>query len=160
MMDGLDRRAGMKAIVQDTYGSPDVLELREVDKPGFGDAEVLLRVHAAGVDQGAWHVMAGLPYPIRLAGYGFRAPKTPFPGADVAGVVAAVGNGVTRFKPGDEVFGIGKGAYAEYARARADKRAPTPANLTFEQSAGSPCPACPLFKAYATTERCARGRRC
>ncbi|MGH2944794.1 MAG: NAD(P)-dependent alcohol dehydrogenase [Solirubrobacteraceae bacterium] len=125
----------MKAIVQDTYGSPDVLELRDFNKPVVGDDEVLVRVHAAGLDQGVWHVMAGLPYPIRLAGYGLRAPKTPVPGTDVAGVVEAVGGDVTRFQPGDEVFGIAKGSYAEYARAPERKLAPKPANLTFEQAA-------------------------
>jgi NADPH:quinone reductase-like Zn-dependent oxidoreductase len=125
----------MKALVQDTYGATDVLELRDIDKPEIADDEVLVRVHAAGVDRGVWHVMTGLPYPIRLAGYGLRAPKTPVPGADVAGVVEGVGNDVTRFQPGDEVFGIGKGSYAEYARAREDKLAPKPANLTFEQAA-------------------------
>ena len=135
IIDGVDRRETMKAIVQDTYGSADVLELRDIDKPVVGDDEVLVRVHAAGVDQGVWHVMTGLPYPIRLAGYGLRAPKNPVLGADVAGVVEAVGNDVTRFQPGDEVFGIGKGSFAEYARAREDKLAPKPANLTFEQAA-------------------------
>ena len=125
----------MKAIVQDTYGSTDVLELRDIDKPEVADDEVLVRVHAAGVDRGVWHVMTGLPYPIRLAGYGLRAPKTPVPGADVAGVVEAAGKDVTRFQPGDEVFGIGKGAFAEYARAPENKLAPKPANLTFEQAA-------------------------
>src|SRR3712207_4136304 len=125
----------MKAIVRDTYGSPDVLELRDIDKPQIGDDEVLLRVHAAGVDRGVWHIMTGLPYPIRLAGYGLRTPKNPVIGSDVAGVVEAVGKDVTRFQPGDEVFGIGKGSYAEYARVPEDKLAPKPANLTFEQAA-------------------------
>src|SRR3712207_2966713 len=125
----------MKAIVQDTYGSPDVLERRDIGKPEIGDDEVLVRVHAAGLDRGVWHVMAGLPYPIRLAGYGIRAPKNPVIGSDVAGVVEAVGKDVRRFRPGDEVFGIGKGSYAEYARAPEDKLAPKPANLTFEQAA-------------------------
>jgi NADPH:quinone reductase-like Zn-dependent oxidoreductase len=125
----------MKAIVRDTYGSPDVLELRDIDKPGIGDDEVLVRVHAAGVDRGVWHIMAGLPYPIRLAGFGFRAPKNPVIGSDVAGVVEAVGKDVSRFKPTDEVFGIGKGSYAEYVCAPEDKLAPKPANLTFEQAA-------------------------
>jgi NADPH:quinone reductase-like Zn-dependent oxidoreductase len=125
----------MRAVVRDSYGSVDVLDLREVDRPAIGDDEVLVRVHAAGVDQGVWHVMAGLPYPIRIAGYGLRRPKTPVLGADLAGVVEAVGNDVTRFQPGDEVFGIGKGSYAEYARAREDKLAAKPANLTFEQAA-------------------------
>jgi NADPH:quinone reductase-like Zn-dependent oxidoreductase len=125
----------MKAIVQDTYGSPDLLQLREIEKPEIEDDEVLVRVHAAGVDQGVWHVMTGLPYPIRLAGYGLRAPKNPIQGADLAGVLEAVGKDVTRFQPGDHVFGIGKGSYAEYARALEDKLAPKPANLTFEQAA-------------------------
>ena len=125
----------MKAIVRDTYGSADVLELRDIDEPEIGDDEALVRVRAAGVDQGVWHVMTGLPYPIRLAGYGLRAPKTPVLGADVAGVVEAVGNDVTRFQPGDEVFGIAKGSYAQYARARADRLATKPANLSLEQAA-------------------------
>src|ERR1700675_2183368 len=107
IIDGVDRRDTMKAIVQDTYGSTDVLELRDIDKPEIADDEVLVRVHAAGVDQGVWHVMAGLPYPIRLAGYGLRAPKNPIQGADLAGVVEAVGTQVTRFQSGDAVFGIG-----------------------------------------------------
>jgi NADPH:quinone reductase-like Zn-dependent oxidoreductase len=125
----------MKAIVRDAYGSADVLELRDIDRPVVGDDEVLVRVRAAGVDQGVWHIMAGLPYPIRLAGYGLRAPKNRVLGADVAGVVEAIGNDVTRFQLGDEVFGIATGSYAEYARAPEDKLAPKPANLTFEQAA-------------------------
>src|SRR5215212_8087860 len=125
----------MKAIVRDTYGPPDVLELRDIDKPTIGDDEVLLRVHAAGLGRDVWHVMAGLPYPIRLAGYGLRGPKNPVIGSDMAGVVEAVGKNVTRFQPGDEVFGIGKGSYAEYVCAREDKLAHKPANLTFEQAA-------------------------
>jgi len=100
----------MKAIVRDTYGSPDVLELRDIDKPEIGDDELLVHVHAAGVDRGVWHVMTGLPYPIRLAGYGLRAPKNLVIGSDVAGVVEALGKDVSRFQPGDEVFGIGKGS--------------------------------------------------
>jgi NADPH:quinone reductase-like Zn-dependent oxidoreductase len=125
----------MEAIVRDEYGSTDVLELRDIDKPEIEDEEVLVRVHAAGVGRDVWHVMTGLPYPIRLAGYGFRAPKNPVIGSDVAGVVEVVGKNVSRFQPGDEVFGIGKGSYAEYARAPEDKLAPKPANLTFEQAA-------------------------
>jgi NADPH:quinone reductase-like Zn-dependent oxidoreductase len=135
IIDGVDRRDTMKAIVQDTYGSADVLELRDIDKPEIADDEVLVRVHAAGVDRGVWHVMTGLPYPIRLAGYGLRAPKTPVLGMDVAGVVEAVGSEVTRFEPGDDMFGIAKGAYAEYAPALERKLAPKPANLSFEQAA-------------------------
>src|SRR5215212_190349 len=126
----------MKAIVRDTYGSPDVLQLRDIVKPPItDDEEVLVQVHAAGVGRDVWHVMAGLPYPIRLAGYGLRAPKNPLIGSDVAGVVEAVGEDVSNFRPGDEVFGIGEGSFAEYARARADKLAPKPENLGFEQAA-------------------------
>lgn len=125
----------MKAMVQDTYGSAEVLELRDIDRPGIADDEVLIRVRAAGVYRAVWHLMAGLPYPIRLAGYGLRAPKTPVPGSDVAGVVEEVGKDVTRFQPGDEVLGIGKGTYAEYARAPEDKLVLKPASLTFEQAA-------------------------
>src|ERR671921_660621 len=125
----------MKAIVQDEYGSPDVLELRDIDIPEIKDDEVLLRVRAAGVGRDVWHVMAGLPYPIRLAGYGLRVPNNPVLGSDVAGVVETVGKDVSRFRPGDEVFGIGKGSYAEYVCAREDKLAPKPTNLTFEQAA-------------------------
>ncbi|AHY45646.1 NADPH:quinone reductase and related Zn-dependent oxidoreductase [Rubrobacter radiotolerans] len=124
----------MKAIVQDKYGSPDVLNLREIDKPEPGDDEVLVRVHAAGVDRGVWHLMTGQPYLARLA-FGLRAPKTPVPGMDLAGVVEAVGKNVRGFRPGDEVFGVGKGTFAEYARAREEKLAHKPANLTFEGAA-------------------------
>jgi NADPH:quinone reductase-like Zn-dependent oxidoreductase len=125
----------MKAMVRDTYGPPDLLELRDIDIPEIADDEVLVHVHAAGVGRDVWHVMRGLPYPMRLAGYGFQAPKNPVIGSDVAGVVEDVGKNVSRFQPGDEVFGIGKGSYAEYVCAREDKIAPKPANLTFEQAA-------------------------
>lgn len=125
----------MKAIVQDTYGSTDVLALAEIDRPAIAADEVLVRVRAAGVDRGVWHLMTGLPYPVRLAGYGLRAPKTATPGMDLAGVVEAVGADVTSFQPGDEVFGIGKGTFADYARAPESKLALKPTNLTFEQAA-------------------------
>jgi NADPH:quinone reductase-like Zn-dependent oxidoreductase len=132
------RAATMKAIVRDTYGSADVLELGDIDRPEIGDEEVLVRVHAAGVGRDVWHVMAGLPYPIRLAGYGLCAPNNPVIGSDVAGVVEVVAKDVSRFKPGDEVFGIGKGSYAEYVSALEYKLAPKPENLTFEQAAVVP----------------------
>jgi NADPH:quinone reductase-like Zn-dependent oxidoreductase len=125
----------MQAIARDTYGPADGLELRTIDRPEIGGGEVLIRVHAAGVDRGVWHIMTGLPYPIRLAGYGLRAPRIPVPGADMAGVVEAIGGDVTRFAPGDEVFGIGVGAFAQYARAREDKLAPKPVNLSFREAA-------------------------
>ncbi len=125
----------MRAIVQHVYGSADVLQLRDIDAPRIARDEVLIRVDAAGVDRGVWHVMTGLPYPVRLAGYGLRAPKTPVLGADVAGVVESVGEGVTMFRPGDQIFGIAKGAYAEYARAPETKLAAKPVNVTSEQAA-------------------------
>jgi NADPH:quinone reductase-like Zn-dependent oxidoreductase len=125
----------MKAIVQDRYGSTDVLALRDVDRPAPADDEVLVRVHAAGVDRGVWHVMAGRPYLIRLMGFGMRAPKNPVPGSDVAGVVETVGARVTRFRSGDEVFGIAKGSFAEYAVAPEAKLAPVPSSLTYVQAA-------------------------
>jgi NADPH:quinone reductase-like Zn-dependent oxidoreductase len=128
----------MKAVVQDTYGSPDVLELREIDKPVVGDDEVLVGARAAGVDPGVWHLMTGRPYLVRIMGYGLRMPKVGIRGRDVAGRVEAVGTNVSRFRPGDEVFGIGEGSFAEYVAARADKLAPKPANLSFEQAAAVP----------------------
>jgi NADPH:quinone reductase-like Zn-dependent oxidoreductase len=130
----------MKSIVQDRYGPApeDVLRLAEIDKPTIQRDEVLVRVHAASVDRGTWHVMAGLPYPIRIAGFGLRRPKSANPGRSLAGTVQAVGADVTGVKPGDEVFGICSGSFAEYARARTDKLAPKPANLSFGQAAAVP----------------------
>jgi NADPH:quinone reductase-like Zn-dependent oxidoreductase len=130
----------MKAVVQDAYGSADVLQLREVDKPTMGDNEVLLRVRAAGVNLGDWAIMNGLPYIARPI-YGLGKPKNPVRGTDVAGVVEAVGASVTRFQPGDEVFGwsghLG-GAFAEYATVSEDALVFKPAKLTFEQAAAVP----------------------
>jgi NADPH:quinone reductase-like Zn-dependent oxidoreductase len=125
----------MTAIVQSGYGSADVLRVDEVDRPTIGEGEVLVRVHAAGLDRGTWHQMAGRPYAMRLMGFGLRRPKNPVPGLDVAGTVAAVGANVTRFRVSDEVFGISRGSFAEYACAREDKLARKPANLTFDQAA-------------------------
>jgi len=132
----------MKAIVQDTYGSADVLDLRDIDKPVVGDDDVLVRVHAASAHIGDWHIMTGLPYMLRIiartSGFGLRAPKAGVRGLDFAGRVEAVGKDVSRFQPGDEVFGTCDGSFAEYATARQDKVAPKPANLTFEQAATVP----------------------
>jgi NADPH:quinone reductase-like Zn-dependent oxidoreductase len=149
----------MKAIVHQTYGPTDVLELRDIDRPAIADDEVLVHVRAAGVDRGVWHIMTGLPYPIRLAGYGFRAPKDPVLGMDLAGVVEAVGKDVTRFRPGDEVFGIGKGSYAEYARAPENKLAPKPANLSFEQAAAVAISALPALQALRDHGRVQPGQK-
>ena len=127
----------MKAIVQDTYGSADVLRLEDIDRPVVVDGDVLVRVHAASVFIGDWHIMTGLPYVFRMVA-GLRAPKIRVRGQDVAGRVDAVGRDVTRFQPGDDVFGTCDGAFAEFATARSDKVAPKPANLTFEQAATVP----------------------
>ncbi|AII08203.1 NAD(P)-dependent alcohol dehydrogenase [Rhodococcus opacus] len=125
----------MRAVVQDVYGPPEILELRDVEMPVPADDEVLVRVHAAGVDRGVAHLVTGLPYPLRLAGYGIRRPKAAVPGMDLAGRVEAVGRAVTGFRPGDDVFGIGAGTFAEYACAPAAKLAHKPAGLTFVQAA-------------------------
>ena len=127
----------MKAITQDRYGSADVLALRDIARPEQKPDEVLIRVQAAGVDQGVWHLMAGLPWVVRL-GFGFTRPKTPVPGMDVAGVVEEIGPEVADFMVGDAVFGTCNGSFAEYAVARADRIAPIPENLTFEQAAAVP----------------------
>ena len=136
----------MRAIVQDSYGSPDVLELRNIDKPVVEDDEVLIRVRAASVHPDVWHVLTGLPYVLRMMGAGLRKPKNPVPGTDVAGIVESVGKNVTRFQPGDEVFGetirghqwTNGGAYAEFATAPEYALALKPANVTFEQAAAVP----------------------
>ncbi len=128
----------MQAIVQDAYGAADVFRLAHIDKPEIAADEVLVRVGAAGLDRGTWHLMTGQPFLMRVMGFGFRRPKNRVPGLDVAGTVVAVGAEVTRFQPGDEVFGISRGSFAEYAAARADKLARKPAGLTFEQAAVIP----------------------
>jgi NADPH:quinone reductase-like Zn-dependent oxidoreductase len=138
----------MRAVVQDVYGeTADVLRVEQVDRPTAGDGEVLVRVAAAGVDRGVWHVMAGLPYPIRLAGYGLRAPRDRVRGAEFAGRVEAVGKAVATFRPGDEVFGIGAGSFAEYVVAPAGKVAPKPVGLSFEQAAAMPISASTALQA-------------
>jgi NADPH:quinone reductase-like Zn-dependent oxidoreductase len=128
----------MRAAARDHYGPASNVQVRSVPRPRIGDDEVLVRVHAAGVDRGVWHVMAGLPYPIRLAGFGLRTPNQPVLGTDVAGVVEDVGAAVTRFEPGDAVFGMGKGSFAEFVAVPEAKLAPKPANLSFVQAAAMP----------------------
>ncbi len=127
----------MQAIVQHRYGSPDVLALREVDRPVPAPGQVLVRVHAASVFFGDWRVMRGSPFVLRFA-TGLRRPKNPIPGIDVAGVVEEVGAGVTALRPGDEVFGWTAGSLAEYACGDADQFIPKPANLTLAEAATVP----------------------
>src|SRR5215216_6730803 len=149
----------MKAIVQDRYGSPDVLELREIDPPVVGDEQVRVRIQAAGIDQGVWHEVAGLPYLFRVAGIGVRAPKNPVPGHDVAGTVETVGEKVTGFQPGEEVFGTCPGAFAKYACARADRLAPKPPNLSFAQAAAVPTSAATALQALRDKGKVRAGQR-
>ena len=125
----------MEAIVQDLYGSADRLRLSQIGKPVIGAGEVLVQVRAAGVDRGTCHLMRGEPYLIRILGFGFRGPKNRVPGLDAAGTVAAAGAGVARLQVGDEVFGIARGSFAEYAAAQEDKLVRKPAGLSFEQAA-------------------------
>src|SRR5512144_1544954 len=135
----------MKAIIQDNYGPPDeVLRLQEIDMPLVGDDDVLVRVHAASMHADIWHVVTGQPYALRLMGGGFSRPKNPVPGTDMAGIVEAVGRSVTRFRPGDEVFGetvtanqwTNGGAFAEYVSVHQDALEIKPGNISFEQAAG------------------------
>ncbi len=124
----------MRAMVQDRFGTAEVLELRTLERPQIASSQVLIEVHAAGVDRGVAHLVTGTPYLIRLVGYGITKPKHPVPGADVAGRIVAVGDKVTRFRPGDEVLGIANGAYAEYAAADEHKLVHKPENVTFQQA--------------------------
>ena len=128
----------MQAIVQEAYGTVDVFRHERTARPEVADNEVLVRVRAAGLDRGTWHMMAGRPYLLRVIGFGFRRPKNPVPGIDVAGTVAAVGSAVTKFDVGDEVYGMSRGSFAEFAAVLEAKLAIKPANLTFEQAAVVP----------------------
>jgi NADPH:quinone reductase-like Zn-dependent oxidoreductase len=147
----------MQALVQEGYGDADVLGLSRVPRPDIGDDEVLVRVHAAGLDRGTEHILTGKPYLMRLA-FGLRRPKNPVPGRDVAGAVAAVGSRVTRFSVGDEVFGIAPGSFAEYAVAREDKLARKPVNLSFEQAAVVPVSASTALQAVCDAGRVQPGQ--
>jgi NADPH:quinone reductase-like Zn-dependent oxidoreductase len=149
----------MRAIVRDRYGSADVLRLTDVELPEVGDDDVLVRVRAAGLDRGAWHIMAGLPYLIRGAGYGLRRPKTAGLGSELAGVVEAVGANVTQLRPGEAVFGTCSASFAEYASARPDRLARMPANLSFEQAAAVPVSAVTALQALRDRGRVQSGHR-
>jgi NADPH:quinone reductase-like Zn-dependent oxidoreductase len=145
----------MKAIVQDTYGEADVLRFDDIDRPVPGKGELLVEVRAAGVDAGVWHLMAGMPLIGRPA-MGWSRPKMRVRGLELAGRVAAVGEGVTRFKEGDEIFGAGWGAFAEYVLVREDRAAHKPSNLTFEQAAAVPVSGCTALQALRKKENAAR----
>src|SRR6478736_8279370 len=137
---GRTTRPTMRAIVQDSYGTAEVLRPARIDRPELADHEVLVRVRAAGLDRGTWHLMTGTPYLMRFIGFGFRRPKNRVPGVDLAGVVVEVGAAVTRFTVGDEVFGMSRGSFAEYAAAREDN-SPTSRRMSRSsrrRSSGSP----------------------
>ena len=150
----------MKAIVQARYGSPDVLQLKDIDKPVVKDDEVLVRVRAAAVNIGDWHLLRGMPYVMRLVA-GLRRPKREIPGLDIAGQVEAVGGNVKQFRPGDEVFGWCKGAFAEYACARGEQ-SPSHSHPTSRSSNRRPLETqrSPPSLPFATKERCSRRRGC
>jgi NADPH:quinone reductase-like Zn-dependent oxidoreductase len=148
----------MRAIVQDRYGSADMLRPARIDRPEPAAGQVLLRVHAAGLDRGTWHLMTGRPYLMRLV-CGLRGPKLRVPGRDVAGTVVALGPGVTDFAIGDEVYGIGRGSFAEYAVARTDKLARKPANATFAQAAAVPVSALIALRALRDVGHVQAGQR-
>lgn len=149
----------MRAVVQDRYGSTDTLSLATIARPEPGEGEVLVRVRAAGLDRGTWHLMTGKPYLMRIAGLGFRGPKDRVPGRDLAGVVAAVGPAVSRFAVGDEVYGVGRGSFAEYAKVREDKLAAKPDGLSFEQAAVVPISAATALQALVDHGRLEAGQR-
>jgi NADPH:quinone reductase-like Zn-dependent oxidoreductase len=148
----------MQAIVGTEYGSPDGLELREVDTPAVGDDQVLVRVRAASINPADWHFMRGLPYPVRL-GSGLRRPKRTVPGADVAGVVEAVGKDVTEFQPGDEVFGYRGGSLAEFVCGGERNFLRKPAGLTYEQAAAVPLAGFTALQALRDRGRIEPGQR-
>ena len=128
----------MKAIVYTQYGSPDVLQFKEVERPTPKDNEVLVKVHAASVNAADWHLLRGKPFLVRLMGFGLLKPKNKILGSDIAGRVEAVGRNVKQFQPGDEVFGSIRGGFAEYVCAREDSLVLKPANISFEEAAAVP----------------------
>lgn len=148
----------MRAVVHSAYGGADVLELRDVPVPAVGAGEVLVRVRAAGVDRGAWHMMTGLPYLGRLA-FGLRGPRHPVLGMDVAGVVVAVGGQVSRFAVGDEVFGVGRGTFAEFATAAEGSLVRKPALLSFAEAAAVPVSGVTALQALHDVGRVREGQQ-
>ncbi len=148
----------MRAIVQDGYGSAGVLRLARIARPEIGGHDVLLRVHAAGLDRGTWHLMTGQPYLLRPVA-GFRGPRNPVPGLDVAGTVVAAGPEVTRFSVGDEVFGFGRGTFADYAAAHEDKLATKPAGASFAQAAVMPVSAVTALRALTDVGHVTAGQK-
>ena len=148
----------MRAITQRAYGTAEVLELETIDQPTIASDEVLIEVDAAGLDRGVWHLMTGMPYLIRLMGYGLTRPKIPVPGMDVAGRVVEVGADVTRFAVGDEVFGIGTGTFAEFAVAKEAKLVHKPDTISFDEAAVSTISGITALQALTTVGRLEPGQ--
>ncbi|WP_236777441.1 NAD(P)-dependent alcohol dehydrogenase [Arthrobacter crystallopoietes] len=153
-----NRESTMRAIVQDVYGSAEVLHLAQIPRPVPAEHEVLVQVRAAGLDRGVSHLTRGRPYLARLA-FGLRKPKNPVPGMDLAGIVVAAGPAVTRFAVGDEVFGFGRGSFAEYAVARENQLATKPPSLTFEQAAAVPVSAVTALQGLRDAGRIEPGQK-
>lgn len=149
----------MRAVTQSRYGNSSTLRITEVERPTIAADEVLVRVHAAGLDRGTEHLMTGRPWLVRLAGFGVLRPKQPVPGLDVAGVVVAIGADVSRFSVGDEVMGIAAGSFAEFAAAREEKLAHKPASLSFEQAAASTVSGIAALQALTDVGRVEAGQR-
>jgi NADPH:quinone reductase-like Zn-dependent oxidoreductase len=150
----------MKAIVQERFGPPEVLRLVDIDRPAFGADDVLVRVHAAAVNPYDWHMVRGDPRVARLMGdVGLTRPKARVAGVDAAGQVEAVGANVRELRPGDEVLGFCRGAFAEYAPAKADKVVPKPASLTFEEAAAVPMAALTALQGLRDTGQVQAGQR-
>lgn len=148
----------MKAVVQSDYGSPDVMELKDIDKPTVGVNEVLVRVRAAAVNPPDWAGVHGVPYIVRLA-FGVRRPKLGVRGSDMAGIVDAVGRNVTGLRVGDEVFGRGVGTFAEYAVAHEEHLVTKPSNISFEQAAGVPMSGLTALQALRDTAGLQHGQK-
>ncbi len=149
----------MRAVTQRAYGSADVLDVASIERPTIADDEVLIEVEAAGLDRGVWHLMTGKPYLMRIMGFGLTRPKNPVLGMDVAGRVVAVGDDVTRFAVGDEVFGIGTGTYAEFAAAKESKLVRKPDTVSFEQAAASAISGITALQALTTHGRLEAGQQ-
>jgi NADPH:quinone reductase-like Zn-dependent oxidoreductase len=149
----------MRAVVHEAYGTADVLHAATLPLPQITDDEVLVRVKAAGLDRGTWHVMAGKPYLLRILGFGFRRPKDPVPGRGFAGTVSAVGAAVSGFRVGEEVYGMARGSFAEYAAARPDQLAHKPAHLSYEEAAVVPISASTALQALIDVGHVEAGQR-
>jgi NADPH:quinone reductase-like Zn-dependent oxidoreductase len=147
----------MRAITQSRYGGSEVLRLTQVPRPTVRDDQVLVRVHAAGLDRGTEHLMTGKPYAVRLAS-GIRRPRNPVPGRDVAGIVEQVGDRITRFRPGDKVYGVAPGSFAEYAVTGEDRLAPMPDNLSFAEASVIPISAGTALQALTDAGRVQSGQ--